>query len=113
MTPIDPPSPWRVWLLTLGFGIWCGALVILYALHAIGCGFGWPAGTLRTALIVILLAHLAWLAWLWRRYARLHPRAPRGSTASFLYGVVAWTMIAALVTTFVTLGPVLVLKACI
>ena len=29
----------RLWWLAAGFGIWCSALVVLYALHAIGCAF--------------------------------------------------------------------------
>jgi len=41
--------------------IWCLAFVILYALHAIGCAFGWPATTLRVSLAVVLLL----LAYFW------------------------------------------------
>ena len=33
-----PVPPRRLWWLVAGFGVWCSALVVLYALHAMGAG---------------------------------------------------------------------------
>ena len=29
----------RLWLLVLGFGAWCSALITVYVLHSVGCTF--------------------------------------------------------------------------
>ena len=105
--------PRRLWLLAAGFGIWCSALVILYALHAISCAFAWPTGTLRLVLGLILLGHVAALGWLWRSYAKAGPEPGLGSTGEFLHWVVLWTFIAAFVSTLFTFGPPLLLTACV
>ena len=62
--PTVPPR--RLWWLLAGFGVWCSALVFLYAVHAIGCAFAWPVGALRLALALVLLAHLIVIGWMWR-----------------------------------------------
>ena len=75
-----PVPPRRLWWLVAGFGVWCSALVFLYAVHAIGCTFAWPGGALRLALGLVLLAHLIVLGWMWRDQratARLPVYAPR------------------------------------
>ena len=49
----ERPVPSRqLWWLAAGFTVWCSALVVLYAMHAIGCAFAWPTGTLRLWLAV-------------------------------------------------------------
>jgi hypothetical protein len=108
-----PVPPRRLWWLLAGFGVWCSALVFLYAVHAIGCAFAWPAGALRLTLALVLLAHLIVIGWMWRdRWA--NSRDPDfGPTATFLHIVIAWTLIAALVTTVLTLGPALALATCV
>ena len=106
-----PPS--RLWLLVAGYGAWCSALVFIYALHALGCAFGWPTGPLRLGLGVALLVHLAVFGWLWRDYARTSPDSALGPTGSFLHWVVLWTLITAFVTTVLTLGPTLLLTTCV
>ena len=98
----------RLLFVTLGFGIWCVALVVLYALHHVGCVFGWPASLLRLGLAVSLLAPLAAIGVLWRR----HTGAGAGRTDTFLRRVTAWTLGAAFVTLAVTLGPALFLTTC-
>lgn len=104
--------PRRLWWLTAGFAVWCSALVILYALHAIGCAFGWPAGPLRATLVLLLLVHLAVIGWMWRDLARDGPDLPFGQTGLFLHVVAVWTVIAAFVVTALTLGPPLLLATC-
>jgi hypothetical protein len=103
----------RLWLLAAGYGAWCSALVFIYALHALGCAFGWPAGALRLGLGVALLVHLAVIGWLWQEYANTNPDPALGPTGSFLHWVVLWTLITAFVTTILTLGPTLLLATCV
>src|SRR5262245_45642655 len=88
-----PVPPRQLMLLALGFGVWCSALVILYAYHALGCAFAWPAGALRLGMGLILLAHLALIGLLWRSYAKSSPDPALGPTGSFLHWVVVWTLI--------------------
>jgi hypothetical protein len=109
----SPVPARRLWLLTAGYGVWCSALVFIYALHALGCAFTWPAGTLRLAIGVALLVHLAVIGWLWREYANASPDPALGPTGSFLHWVVLWTLITAFVTTVLTLGPTLLLATCV
>jgi hypothetical protein len=106
-----PPS--RLWLLALGYGIWCSALVMLYALHALGCAFAWPAALLRTVLVVVFLVHLLALGGLWRAYAGRRADAADGATGSFFHEVALWTLATAFVATVLTLGPSLLLAACV
>jgi len=103
----------RLWLLAAGYGAWCSALVAIYALHALGCAFGWPAGALRTGLGAALGVHLAVIAWLWRACARSAADPAFGPTGVFLHWVVLWTLITAFVTTLLTLGPTLLLATCV
>jgi ACR3 family arsenite efflux pump ArsB len=107
-----PVPPMRLWWLAAGFSIWCSALVALYALHAIGCAFGWSAGSLRLGLAMVLLAHLVVMVWMWRDIARAGTDPDFGSTRRFLHGAVTWTLIAALVASVLTLGPPLLLTVC-
>lgn len=108
---VVPPS--RLWLLALGYGIWCSALALLYALHALGCAFAWPSAMLRTLLALVLLAHLAAIGVLWRAYARRNADAAYGATGSFFHEVALWTLATAFVATVITLGPTLFLALCV
>ncbi|MEM5294188.1 hypothetical protein VSR82_07575 [Burkholderia sp. JPY481] len=107
-----PLSPRRLWWLAVGFTIWCLAFVILYALHAIGCAFAWPAGPLRASLAIILLLHLVALGWLWRYRAVTRDPGPE-RISSFMHTVVVSTLIAALVASVITFGPALLLTTCV
>jgi hypothetical protein len=102
-----------MWLLTLGYGIWCSALVMLYALHALGCAFAWPAAALRITLAVVLIAHLVAIGVLWRAYATRSAEAAYGATGSFFHEVALWTLVSAFVATVLTLGPSLLLATCV
>jgi hypothetical protein len=106
-----PPN--RLWWLAAGFGVWCSALVILYALHAIGCIFAWPTASLRLSLILVLLAHLIVIGWIWRGFAAADPDPAFGQPGSFLHGVIVWTLIAAFAATVIVFGPPLFLTACV
>ena len=108
-----PVSPRRLWWLLAGFGVWCSALVFLYAIHAIGCAFAWPAAALRLALGLVLLVHLIAIAWMWRDRWAAGPDPGFGETDTFLHTVVVWTLIAALATIVLTLGPALALATCV
>lgn len=112
MTARAVPPGRLVWLLA-GFTAWCSALVVLYAVHAIGCAFAWPVGMLRLTLAAVLLVHLAVIAWMWRRFAARSPNPEDGPTGTFLHSAIEWTVIAAFVTTILTLGAPLLLTACI
>jgi len=103
----------RVWLLGLGYGVWCLALSIMYALHAVGCVFGWPVSALRIGLGVTLAIHLGVLAWAWRDYARTSADPAQGDTGAFLHWVILWTLITAFVATVLVLGPALFLTSCL
>jgi hypothetical protein len=109
---VRPVPAQRLWLLVLGFGVWCSALVTVYVLHSVGCTFAWSAGTIRLGVGLAILAHLGLIGWLWRNYG-MPPADPAfGPTGSFLQWVIAWTLLAALVTIIFTLGPALLLTSC-
>lgn len=112
---MNTPSfqPHRLWWLAAGFGVWCSALAALYALHGIGCKFSWSAGALRIGLAALLLAHLTVIGWLWRDVAAANPETGFGQTDTFLHAVIIWTLMAALITTILTLGPPLLLTICV
>ena len=105
------PARW-LWLLVLGFGAWCSALVTVYALHSVGCTFAWSAGAIHLGLGLAILAHLALIAWLWGNYSKPLADPAHGPTGSFLHWVIIWTMLAAVVTIAFTLGPTLLLTSC-
>ena len=93
-----PVPPRHLWWLAAGFTVWCSALVALYAIHGIGCAFGWSTGSLRL-----------WLADI----ARAGPNTDFGPTGAFLHWAVIGTLIAALVATAISFGPPLLLATCI
>ena len=96
-----------------GFVVWCSALVVAYGLHAIGCAFGWSAGSLRLALALVIVAHLVVLGWMWRDLATDRAEAGFGPTGTFLQAVALWTLIAAVVATVPLLGLTLALATCL
>lgn len=52
-----------LWLLIGGFTVWSVAFVLLYALQALGCAYGWSQHRLiLIAAFVLSLVPLAWLA---------------------------------------------------
>jgi len=103
----------RLWWLGAGFVVWCSGLVMLYALHAIGCAFAWPGGGLRTTLVVVLLVHLLVVGWMWRNFGKAGPDPLFSPTGNFLHVAIFWVTIAAFVSTLLTLGPPLLLSICI
>ena len=109
---VRPVTANRLWLLMLGFGVWCSALVTVYILHSVGCTFAWSADTIRLSLGLTILAHLVLIGWLWRTYAKPAADPSPGPTGSFLHQVIMWTLLAAVVTIVFTLGPTLLLTTC-
>lgn len=105
--------PRRLWWLGAAFVVWCLALVLLYALHAIGCAFGWSTGALRWSLLLVFAVHLAVIGWMWRMFARAQPAEAQGRTAAFVRQAILWSSIAAFVSGMMVLGPPLLLTACI
>ncbi len=106
------PPGYLLWLAA-GFGVWCSALVVLYAVHAIGCAFVWSAGPLRLGLALVLFAHLAAIGWMWRRLGAADPGLDFGQTGVFLRTAAIWSTIAAFATTIFTLSATLLLSACV
>ena len=107
-----PVPAHQLWLLVLGFCVWCSALVTAYVIHTVGCTFAWPTDKLRLGLGLTILVHLALIGWLWRNYAKTSPDPAFGTTGSFLHWVTVGTLIAAFVTIVFTLGPTLLLTTC-
>jgi hypothetical protein len=103
----------QLWLVLLGFCIWCSALVLSYALHSVGCAFAWPMGILRLSLSLTIIAHLAVIGWLLRSCSRSPPDPALGQIGSFLHWVIVWTLISAFVTVVFTLGPAVLLTICV
>lgn len=109
--PTVPPK--RFWLLGAGFAIWCSALVVMYALQAFGCTFGWPTAALRMSLVLALLGHLVAIGWLWLRVARSRPAPAHGETGAFMHWTVVWALATAFVAAVLTLAPALWLSTCV
>ena len=109
--PSIPPQ--RLWWLAAGFGVWCSALATLYALQSIGCAFAWSAGPLRLGLAALLVAHLIVIGWLWRDLEAASPDPGFGQIGTFLHAVIIWTLIGAVITAILTLGPPLLLTICV
>ncbi len=109
---VHPVPAYRLWLLVLGFGAWCSALITVYVLHSVGCAFAWSAVTIRLSLGVAILAHLGLIGGLWRNYATPPADPALNPTDLFLHWVIVWTLLAAVVTIVWTLGPTLLLTSC-
>jgi hypothetical protein len=108
-----PLPPGYLWWLAAGFLVWGSALVVIYAVHAIGCTFAWPASFLRLCLAVAFFAHLAVLGWMWRRLGGADSSREPDSTRAFFRFAAVWATIAAFATTIFTLGATLVLTVCV
>ena len=109
----DAVPPAGLWWLAAGFLVWCSAVVVIYAVHAIGCTFAWPAGSLRLALAFVLFAHLAVIGWMWRRLGGADPSRDFGQTGAFVHVAALWATIAAFATTIFTLGATTLLTVCV
>jgi hypothetical protein len=112
MKPAAVP-PRRLWLLALGFGLWCSAIVIVYALHALGCAFGWRSEALRWGLGLVLLAHLLAIGWPWYHYLKTPVDPATGETGVFFHWVLIWTLAKAFIALILTLGPIMWLSTCV
>ena len=113
MTPHTTVQPRKIWWLGAGFFVWCSAIAVLYALHAIGCVFDWPTTLLRWSLVLVFALHLAATAWLWYRFAKAGPDPRGGPTSQFLHQAIVWSSIAALAATVLTFTPLLLLSLCL
>lgn len=109
---VRPVPANQLWLIVLGFCVWCSGLVLSYGLHSVGCTFAWPAEKLRLSLGVTIFVHLAVIGWLWRISSRTISDPALGETGVFLHWVAVWTLISAFVTILFTLGPALLLPIC-
>lgn len=94
-------------MLVAGFTIWAAAFILLYALQALGCAYGW-GNAHRPILIgssIICLAPLAALA-LW-------PAPASTASSPGLFRAARWTNRAALGAGVVTYAPVLFATTCL
>lgn len=85
--------------LVAGFAIWSLAFALLYGAHGLACGLGIAPAATRTALLVLLGAHVAvlgWLVgWLLRRFrsAQAKPlRFVRGVSLALAIGAAGATL---------------------
>ncbi len=94
-------------LLIAGFTIWSAAFVLLYALQALGCAFGWGEWH-RPILIAAYLASLVPLVWL-----SLHRPYQTGEPQTSLSRSALWANRAALGAGVLVYFPVTFVTACI
>lgn len=93
-------------LLLAGFTVWSGAFVLLYALQALGCAYGWSQHRLvLIAAFVLSLLPLGWLA-VQKPYAE-------GEPATSLSVAALWANRAALGAGILAFLPVTFVSACI
>ncbi|SHF74300.1 hypothetical protein SAMN02745157_2893 [Kaistia soli DSM 19436] len=114
--PEDParPFPMRdLWWLVPGFALWFTALSTVYALHHIGCTFGWSARTIHLGLAAALAIHLAAIGILCRIELRRGASRDFGHTGRFMHWVILGTLLAALGKVVLTLAPALFLSVCL
>src|SRR5258708_36858995 len=109
---VRPVPAYRLWLLVLGFGAWCSALITVYVLHSVGCTFAWSANTIRLNLGLAILAHLVLIGWLWRNYAKAPADPAFGPTGPVLHWGVVWAFLSALWAFCFTLGPTRLSTSC-
>ena len=105
--------PGHLWWLAAGFLVWGSALVVVYAVHGIGCTFAWSTGPLRLGLALVLFAHLAVIGWIWHRLGGVDPSRDSGQTGVFLRMAAVWATIAAFATTIFALGATPLLTVCL
>ena len=109
----DAVPPGGLWWLAAGFLVWCSALIVVYAVHAVGCTFALSAGPLRLGLALVLFAHLAVIGWIWRRLGGADPSHDFGRTGAFVRVAALWATIAAFAITIFTLGATTLLTVCV
>lgn len=108
------PFPMRdLWWLVPGFALWFTALSALYALHHIGCTFGWSADAIHLGLAAALVFHLAAIGILCRVEVRRAAAHDFGPTGRFMHWIILGTLLAALAKVVLTLGPGLFLSVCL
>ncbi|HWJ73845.1 MAG TPA: hypothetical protein VNX29_11820 [Kaistia sp.] len=108
-----PVSAGDLWWLVPGFALWFSALSAVYALHHIGCTFGWSSGAIHLGLALALVAHLAAIALFWHFEMRRVRGHAHGETGRFLHWVILGTLLAAFVKTLLTIVPALFLTVCL
>ncbi len=104
-------------LLTIGFVVWSGVFVALYAGQSVGCAAGWhlisvgPMSLLRALLVVGFVVGMAALAFTALILGRLRPadRSPVG----FVNRTSAYAAIVAVVAGAFTFAPVLFTSTCL
>lgn len=93
-------------LLVAGFTVWSLAFVLLYALQALGCAYGWSAHrAILVAAFILSNLPLAWLAF--------RPPQPRTNTDPSLQRAALWANRAALASGILVFLPVTFVSACI
>ena len=102
--------------LALGFLVWSSGFVVVYALHATGCAFGWHelgqyASPLRLSLLTVWALHLAALGWLLALYRRPAEQDDTGTRFARRAAMVLTAL--ALFATVWTGAPMAVLELCV
>lgn len=105
-----PPS--RLLLLVVGFIVWSVAFIALYAVNAIGCGFGWDAGFQRALLIGLFALHTAILGGFVLGIVR-HLRGAGTEPARTLAWAGLGLTVAALASTVLVFVPSLFASMCV
>ncbi|WP_116654120.1 hypothetical protein [Pelagibacterium sediminicola] len=109
-TTAIPPS--RLLLLVVGFIVWSVAFIALYALNAIGCGFGWDAGFQRALLIGLFALHTVVLGGFAVGIVR-HLRGAGFEPARTLAWAGLGLTVAALASTVLVFAPSLFASMCV
>jgi len=95
-----------LWLLLAGFSVWSAGFVLLYALQALGCAYGWawhrPILVVAYVLVQALLAGLA-----------LYRPAAHGEPASSLSVSAGWANRAAFAAGLLVFLPVTFGSTCL
>ena len=108
MSPADRSA---LLLLIAGFSVWSLAFVLLYALQALGCAYGWPYHrAILVAVYGFTLLPLAWLA-----LPSPHKTASRaaGGPVGALSVAALWANRAALASGVIVFLPVTFASVCV
>lgn len=95
-----------LWSLAAGFTIWSGAFVLLYALQALGCAYGWPHH--RAILLIVYAAALIPLG-----YLALFPQRAKTGPVSTLSRTALWANRAAFASGILTFLPATFATICL
>ncbi|MFN4281378.1 MAG: hypothetical protein ACK4NA_01920 [Alphaproteobacteria bacterium] len=102
----------------IGFIVWAGAFLAIYAAQNLGCRFGWGEAAAwglsahRLVLAAIYAAALVLIGGLILVSKRAATARPRGTSIRFLGWLALWGDVAAFAAAAVTLAPALVLSPC-